>query len=184
MALKLRDKTGRYARLQWWLLGVLVAFAAGFWAIVYRPADARANLLHVEVERQRQELEVSRERARDLPRIAAENKALNERLVRAKRLPRQSEWAEFVRDITTLSQQRDLRKFNYKYGVARREGSFSQLPIQLEFEGDMRNVDAFLREVERLPRLTRLRNVHVKGIPERNGFVTVQLTLNTYFTTD
>lgn len=180
----LRDKTRRYTVLQLWLAGGLIAFALGFYLFVYRPVDHRSHVLSVLIEKERQELEISRQRASDLPRIAQENEELTLRVARSKRLPRLGEWAEFVREITHLSNQASLKKFSYKYGTARREALYAQLPIELEFEGEMPDVTRFLQNIEELPRLVRLRGINIKNRADRPGYVQVQMALNTYFSTE
>ena len=184
MARNLRTKTQSLTKLQWWLFGGLVLFAGGFYLLVYRPAETRAVSLRTQIQKQRQELDAARERAKDLPRISAENEELTMRLAKSKRLPRQSEWAELVRDITRLSNQSGLKKFSYKYSEATRGDAFAQLPILLDFEGDMMDVHAFIRQIEDLSRLTRLRGIAIKGGAEKPGHVQVQMALNTYFSTE
>jgi Tfp pilus assembly protein PilO len=184
MAQGLKYKTQWYTKLQWWLFASLVIFAFGFYLLIYRPAETRAESLRVQVDRQRQELELARERSKDLPKIAAENEELTLRLAQSKRVPRQSEWAEFVRDLTRLSNQTSLRKFSYKYGMANKIGDFAQFPVELDFEGDALDVYAFLKQIEDLPRLTRLRRVKLANDIQRPGYVHVQMGLNTYFSTE
>ncbi|MCS7033541.1 MAG: type 4a pilus biogenesis protein PilO [Phycisphaerae bacterium] len=184
MPSRLKDRTHLYARIQRWLFAGLVVFAFGFYLLVFYPTHRRAEELQAAVERQRQDLELARERSKDLPRIAAENEALTLRLSQSKRVPRQSEWAEFVRDLTRLGNQESLRKFAYKYGLARHIGEFAQFPVIVSFEGDAMNVYAFLRQIEDLPRLTRLRSILLKSLEESPGQVRAEMALNTYFSTE
>lgn len=183
MAKPLRDSTIFYTRLQWAMGVALLLFSAMFYWFTFRPAHRDASMLRQRLDRAVVELEAARARASDLPRISAENDALAVRLSRTKRLPRQAEWAEFVRDITRLGNQFGLRKFAYKYGEAKRGDSYLQLPITLEFEGDLMNVHAFLRNAEELPRLTRMRSLSLKSPVDREhmGVVSVEMTLHTYF---
>mgnify|MGYP001458555046 CR=1 FL=1 len=184
MPRRLRDQTISYTRLQWVLAAALLLFAAGFYAFTFRPTQAETQRLETRLEMFRYELRTARARASDLPRIAAENDALTLRLAQSKRLPRHQELGEFVRDISRLGSQYSLRKFAYKYGLAKRSDTFSQLPIEIEFEGDLMNVYSFLRQTEELPRLSRLRSLSIKGAPARPGTVEVRMALNTYFSID
>lgn len=180
MACSLQTRTESLTKLQWWLAGGLAAFAVGFFLFFYRPAEQKRDALKQAFERTAQELAVSRARASDLPRLSSENEELAMRLARSKRIPKQSEWADLVRDITRLSNQSSLKKFTYKYGLAQRHETYSQLPIMLDFEGDMMDVYAFVRQIEELPRLTRLRGITINA-GEKTGSVRVQMALNTYF---
>lgn len=185
MSSPLRERSAYYTRLQWALGAALLVFAVVFYAFTFRPAHREVRALRERIDRTTAELEAARARAGDLPRLSAENDALAVRLSRAKRLPQQAEWSEFVRDITRLGNQFSLRKFSYKYGEAKRHDRYLQLPITLEFEGDLMNVYAFLRQAEELPRLTRLRAISLRNAPEKEhaGSVVVEMSLNTYFST-
>jgi len=183
MARNLQTKTKSLTNLQWWLFGGLVVFSLGFYLLVYRPAEGRALALRASYNDQWAELAASRNRAKDLPRISAENEDLSLRLAKSKRLPKQAEWADLVRDITRLSNQSSLKKFSYKYGLAKRNDTFSQLPIVLDFEGDLMDVHAFVRQIEELSRMTRLRSITLKS-NDKSGHVQVQMALNTYFSTE
>lgn len=194
---RLQEKTAYYTRTQWLLGGGLIAFVILFYFFTFDPTRAQAELLQQRLNETQGELDVARDRASDLPRIAAENDALTLRLSQSKRLARRNELAEFLRDITRLGTQYSLRNFTYQYGEPRRGDSFSQLPIVVEFEGDMLGVYQFLGDVEELPRLTRLRSlaVHITPAPVAQnadgkstspaaGYVSVQMALHTYFSNE
>lgn len=183
MTRDLQSRTESLTKLQWWLAGGLALLALGIYLLAHRPAVAKAGRLQAENERGTAELQAAQARASDLPRLSAENEALSLLLARSKRIPRQSEWADLVRDITRLSNQSSLKKFNYKYGLAQRSATFSQLPIMLEFEGEMMDVYAFVRQIEELSRLTRLRGISIAS-DAKTGQVRVEMALNTYFSTD
>lgn len=184
MSKPLRDRTQHYTKLQWWLAAGLLVFCVAFYLFVYRPASQRGDRLVAQIHTQQAELADARTRAKDLPKIASENDELAMRLARSKRVPKQTEWAEFVRDLTRLSNQASLRKFSYKYGTAKRIGDFAQFPVMLDFEGDAMDAYVFLKQVEDLPRLTRLRSLSLKTRPEKAGQIQAQLDLNTYFSVD
>lgn len=183
MPSQLQNKTTVYTRLQWVLAGALVLFAAGFYFLTYRPSRTEHAQLSGQLQQTRAELSAARARATDLPRIAAENDALSLRLAQSKRLSRHQEMGDIVRDISRLGNQFSLRRFSYKYGLARRTDDYSQLPIDLEFEGDMMNVYSFLKQTEDLPRLTRLRSLTLTPT-ERPGVVTAKVSFNTFFSVD
>ena len=57
-----------------------------------------------------------------------------------------------------------------------------ELPIKLQFEGDFTSVYAFLRNVEEMPRMTRVRGMQIKSRDrDASGQVQVQLAMNIYF---
>ncbi|HRK31445.1 MAG TPA: type 4a pilus biogenesis protein PilO [Tepidisphaeraceae bacterium] len=183
MTRDLQARTESLTKLQYWFAGVLAVLALGFYLVIQRPSTARAASLQSEHQQHVAELQAAQARAANLPTISAENAELSLRLARSKRLPRQSEWADLVRDITRLSNQSSLKKFSYKYGLAKRSSTFSQLPIMLEFEGEMMDVYAFVRQIEELPRMTRLRGISIIS-DQKTGQVRVEMALNTFFSTE
>lgn len=176
-----RQRIVLYARLQLLLTAALVAFLFVVFFLRYLPTHAATELIEAEIEEQRRELEVSLQKARNLPTLAAENAQLRQQLLRAKRLPGQHEWAQFVKDLMELGTRSSLKRFEYAYGGATQMGELSQLPLVLRFSGDFTAVFDFLKQVEEMPRLTRVRAIDISRQPDQPGYVSVDLTLSTFF---
>jgi Tfp pilus assembly protein PilO len=168
------------ARAQWAIAIVLLLIVAAFYFLGYRPMSARLNLLTEQILQRQRDLMAGRMETKVLPDVAGEVKRLRERLERShKSIPAQQELPEFIRSVTQLSQQSSLKKFSYKPGVPTRGELVSELPIQLNFDGDFVNVFAFLRNTEEMPRLTRVRGMTVK-CRDKSGQVQVQLSMSIY----
>ena len=172
-----------YARGQWVLACVIVALAVAFYALGFRPLTRRLAELHGQVAQRQRDVVAGRNETRVLPDVAGEVKRLQARLERShKSIPPQQELPQFIKDITQLSQQANLKKFSYKPGVPTRNDQVCELPIQLVFEGDFTSVYAFLRNAEEMPRMTRVRGMQIK-VKDRDtsGYVQVQLAMDIYF---
>jgi Tfp pilus assembly protein PilO len=171
------------ARGQWVLAGVIVAMAVAFFALGFRPLTRRLDTLRGQITQRQREVVAGRAETKVLPDVAGEVQRLQARLERShKSIPPQQELPQFIKDITQLSQQANLKKFSYKPGVPTRSDQVCELPIQLVFEGDFTNVYAFLRNAEEMPRLTRVRGMQIKAKDrEKGGHVQVQLAMNIYF---
>jgi len=171
------------ARGQWALAGVIVALVAAFYVLGFRPLTKRLNDLRGQITQRQRDVFAGRAETKVLPDVAGEVQRLQARLERSnKSIPPQQELSQFIRDITQLSQQANLKRFSYKPGVASRGEQVCELPIPLVFEGDFLNVYAFLRNVEEMPRMTRVRGMQVKAKDrDKGGNVQVQLSMNIYF---
>jgi Tfp pilus assembly protein PilO len=179
----LRSQNGWCRRAQRLLLGVLAIGLVAFYLGAYRPQMLALNDLRQQADRRRGELHTAEARARTLPAVMHEVEQLRQRLARFdKKLPRQQDMDQFLRDIAQLGQQAGLRKWTFQTDVPRRRELFVELPIRVTFEGDFDSVYAFLRQAEQMQRLTRIARVHLNGVDPQSGQVSVDAQMQIYFT--
>jgi Tfp pilus assembly protein PilO len=166
-----------------WILAVLLLLGSGvFYGLVYRPIQYRLTQLQDERESQEAELLASEARARNLPAVMHEVKQLRMTLERFnKQLPRQDDLAQFIDEITRISQQTALRDVQFKHGGSRQSEFFRELPVTFGFSGEFSSVFSFLRQAEDMQRLTRVRNIKIENRDARTGQVNVQLSMSIYF---
>lgn len=156
---------------------ILVFVVAAWW-----PACVRQSRLRDEIASRSKMLESNQSRAMNLPILAAEVAKLEAKLQRFnKKLPRTAELGEFVRDMTQASQQCALRKLVHQPGQVKRHELFSEVPISMNFEGDFAGVFAFLRQMEEMQRLTRVKNINVRTKDSKLGSVEVNMAMNIYY---
>jgi Tfp pilus assembly protein PilO len=169
-------------RLQWGLsvgmsLAVMIFIFAG-----YRPAKSRLDDLHLQIQSKGRELDQNQNKALNLPLLALEVQELDTRVRDYDRqFPKQANVGEFVREVTQVSQQLTLRDWKYQVLPPRRGDAYFELPITMNFQGEFLNVAAFLGEVERLQRLTRVRRLAIKSKNTPTGMVEVEISLNIYY---
>lgn len=161
------------------IMGALfVTFVAGAWW----PACLRQARLREQIDSRSKMLETNQSRAMNLPILAAEVAKLEAKLQRFnKKLPKTAELGEFVRDMTQASQQCSLRKLVHQPGQVKRHELFSEIPITMNFEGDFTTAFAFLRQMEEMQRLTRVKNINVRTKDSKLGSVEVNMAMNIYY---
>lgn len=178
----LREQVGWSQRVQWMLLGGTVLILAVFVAVGYLPTQRRLAGLEGEISRRRAELagrQNKAERLRELERkIEVQKRELGGF---DEKLPKQQDLGQFIKDLTAMGQGALLRRSEVKLGVPRRMELFSELPLELTFEGDFNNVYYFVRQTEEMKRLTRVRSLRVRSLDSRQGQVEVHMTLSIYF---
>jgi Tfp pilus assembly protein PilO len=171
-------------RAQWALCIVIVLSLGAFYLLGYRPithdlADSRTECAQVQ-----QELDDASSKAGVLTEVAQEVKSLRIKLEGSKKLPHENDLAQFIKDITQLSQQTSLKTFRIRPDPPIRGELFSQRPIKLTFDGDFLNVYSFLRQTEAMQRLTRTPAARISNKENKPGVVSVELSMNLYFSPD
>ena len=170
------------ARAQWTMSLVMATLFLLFFVVGYRPANQRLLALRGQIAGSSKRLETNQSRAMNLPILAAEVAKLEARLQRNnKQLPRTLELGEFIGQMTLVSQQSNLRKLVHQPGAVRRLELYSEIPITMTFEGDFTNVFSFLRQMEEMQRLTRVKSLTVRSRDPKLGLVDVSLSMNINF---
>ncbi len=178
----LKTETEWCRRVQGMLTAGLVLCLVAFYLFGWRPLSARQHELHAEIASKESQLATFQADASRLPQVAMEVERLRLRLERVdKRLPRQQELTQFIKDLTHLSQQSSLRRLTTEPASPKRFERFGEHPIALTFQGRFPDVFAFLQQTEEMERLTRVRNVHIRSIDAEQGMVDVKVLLSIYF---
>jgi Tfp pilus assembly protein PilO len=168
--------------MQWVAAGLLVASLGGFYVLGYRPRQSQLRDLESQIASKRRELEANQAKVLELPRLILKVEKLQARVERnGKKLPRQLELGRFMNDLTQVGQQTMLRNFTVMPMGSRRMELFFEQPICLNFEGDFLQAAMFLRQVEDMQRLTRVRRLHIRNRDDKSGQVEVEVTMNIYF---
>lgn len=180
----LKNQIGWCAQAQWVLGATMIGALAVFYIFGYRPETRKLAELNEQIDRKQRELQTSQTRTVIREQVELDVIKLKRRLENFdERLPKQQELGQFIRDVNRLSHQSMLRPFNVEYpptGTQRSE-LFTEVPITLKFEGDFLSVFSFLRQMEQMQRLTRVRNLTIKQSKDLSGHVSVDLQMYIYF---
>ena len=153
----LENQVGRCARLQWALSGLLAAGFCVFYLAAYRPANQRLERLQGRIAGQHDELDANRAQLKSLPGLR--------------------------NDVTRLRAQLDglNRRLAIQKSSMRHLELFGEQPIGISFEGDFLSVFNFLRQVEDLQRLIRIKSLTMSTRDPQQGHVDVHVAMNVYF---
>jgi Tfp pilus assembly protein PilO len=170
------------ARAQWTMTMIMVTMIGLFLVFGYRPTTQRLSFLKNEIANRSQLLDQNQSKAQNLPILAMEVDRLRLKLEKFnKQLPKTAELGEFIRDLTQYSQGNTIRKLIHQPGTVRRLDLYGEVPITMSFESDFQNVFNFLRELEGMNRLTRVRKLTIKTKDPKLGTVDVNMAMNIYF---
>jgi Tfp pilus assembly protein PilO len=180
----LKDQLIWCRRAQWGLLAMLLVMGGGIYLLWIRPENARLDLAHQRIATAESELQQDQDRAKNLPKVELEIAGLRQRVARFdKELPRQLDLAQFINDVTRISQDASLKNLSWHLdSKARQSDQFTELPILFSFEGDFQSgVLQFLRGTEDMQRLTRVRKLDLRSDDAHDGLVKAEVTMNIYF---
>jgi len=190
----LQSQAGWCARAQWILSVGIVALVAGFYFLGYRPSSTRLADLRMQIDVKERELVANGQKTQIRPALELEVTEKRRRLERFdKQLPREMEWGQFMNDITLLREQSGVRNWDIVPTGAKPDETFVEVPIDVSFEGDFLSVFSFLRQMEQMQRLTRVRDLTITAKRDNSaaaaaaadaapGHVEVRLSMNIYYT--
>jgi Tfp pilus assembly protein PilO len=170
-----------FAKVQYALSAGMVAALVIFYFGVYRPQQAQIDSFDGQSKAKKLELANDLSQTGKLPHAEIELRNLKARLAGFKKLPVDPQIGQFDRDINQAVQRADLQKLVELPGTARRDELYFEQPIVLTFQGDFTSVYSFIRDLEDMERLTRVREVTMSGIDSKTGTVNVSLEVNIYY---
>lgn len=162
------------------MLGLLVAA----WFILDKKARKRADLL-AEVESMQQSLTNLRA---SMAGIDDQDRKISE-LQQAisffeSKLPQEKEVDKILKEVWQMAEANSLATRTIKTLKSERAANYSEQPIQLNLSGDFNGFYAFLLQLEKLPRITRVSQMKLEKINDRDGEMQAQLTLSIFFEPD
>jgi Tfp pilus assembly protein PilO len=177
-----QSQIGWCVRAQWTMTSIMVSLIALYFLFGYWPANRRLSAMAGEMATKSRQLGVNQSRASNLSTLAWEVDRLRLKLDRNnKKLPKTAEYGEFLKEMSTAAQQLGIQKLSNTPGTVKREELFGQIPITMSFEGAFTDVFRFIRELEGMSRLTRVRTLGVHSKSSKSGQVDVTMTMNIYF---
>lgn len=178
----IQNQSAWCARAQKTTTIVMAVLVVGFVALAWWPSQRRQQRLRADVAAMSRKLEVNQAQAVSLPILARDVAQLEARLAKFnKKLPKTAELGEFIRDLTQAGQQYSIRKLVHQPGQVKRQELYSEIPITMNFEGDFNNVFTFVRQLEEMQRLIRVKALNVRLKDGKQGVVDVSLAVNIYY---
>lgn len=169
-----------FAKAQYVLAASTLLVAGLFYMAAFRPQAQQLADLTDQIAGKKAELVLDRSQTDRLPRITSELQSLKARLAGFKKLPSDPQLGQFIDEITQLSQQQTLRQLVVEPGVPKRDELFSEQPISMSFDGDFLAAWDFIRQLEDMQRLTRVKDVTITSDDDQPG-VHVNLSVNMYY---
>ena len=101
-----------------------------------------------------------------------------------KKLPAEKEVDSILKEVWQMAEANSLQSKTVKPLRSERGASYSEQPVQISLAGDFNGFYSFLLQLEKLPRITRVTQMKLEKINERDGEMTAQMTLSIFFEPD
>ena len=100
------------------------------------------------------------------------------------KLPQEREVDKILREVSQMADANSLQTRTIKMLKSERGPSYSEQPISVSLSGDFNGFYAFLLQLEKLSRITRITNMNLQKINDRDGQAQAQITLSIFFEPD
>jgi type IV pilus assembly protein PilO len=100
------------------------------------------------------------------------------------KLPQEKEVDKILKEVWQMAEANQLTTKTIKTMKSQRGPSYSEQPIQLSLSGDFNGFYAFLLQLEKLQRITRITDMNLQKISDRDGEMQAQMTLSIFFEPD
>ena len=91
---------------------------------------------------------------------------------------------KILKEVWQMAEANSLQTKTIKTLKSERNANYSEQPIQMSLGGDFNGFYAFLLQLEKLSRITRVMQMDLQKISGRDGEMTAQMTLSIFFEPD
>jgi type IV pilus assembly protein PilO len=161
---------------------LMIGMAYASWAYMIRPANAALADERREVEdRQNKlvELERAKSTASDLD---AQLKRVEEAIAMFEsKLPPKSEIHRVLENVTLIAQKQGLTTKTISAMKNTNRNGYIEQPLKMELQGDFNSFYAFLLELERMDRITKIRELTLKKKSQYEGQTEATFVMSIFF---
>jgi type IV pilus assembly protein PilO len=100
------------------------------------------------------------------------------------KLPQEKEVDKILKEVWQMAEANSLQTKTIKTMRTERGSNYSEQPIEMNLQGDFNGFYSFLLQLEKLPRITRVTQMNLQKISDRDGEMQAQLTLSIFFEPD
>jgi type IV pilus assembly protein PilO len=97
------------------------------------------------------------------------------------KLPPTSEIYKVLEQVTLIAQKQGLQPRTIRTLASKTNSGYIEQPLKMELEGDFNSFYSFLLELEKLPRIMKIRNLDLKKVTEPDGSVYADFTVSIFF---
>jgi Tfp pilus assembly protein PilO len=97
------------------------------------------------------------------------------------RLPQQREMDVILRDVWRIAESKSLTPRAVRTGPLEVAARYNSQPITMNLEGRFTSLYEFLLGLERMPRITKVRQMQITKIPKTEGMIQVDLLVDIFF---
>jgi type IV pilus assembly protein PilO len=164
------------------LLAVLCAMPVASYFLVFKPQNERIKQAKLDIEHKKEllaKLQTETARNADLVRANSEITASIQGI--ESRLPTNKEIDSVIRQVSDLAVQAGLGSPAMKSAKPVQAALYMEQPLEMQLDGDFAGFFAFLVNLERLPRITRIPDMKLRSVDKQDAELQAEFTLSIYF---
>jgi type IV pilus assembly protein PilO len=100
------------------------------------------------------------------------------------KLPAEKDIDGILQEVWEMAKTNSLQTKMVKPEKQERGPNYSEQPIKMSLSGDFNGFYAFLLQLEKLPRITRVTQMNIKKANDHDGEATAEITLSIFFEPD
>jgi len=163
-------------------LACLAVVTAATVLLVLRPLNARVEEDREAIEQRRTQLVKLERVARRISDLQKEIHRLEDALAFFEdRLPEEKEIDVILREVWLIAEQKALVARSVRTQTAASQPRYNLQPITISLQGTFESFYEFMLGLERLPRITKIRQMQVAKSPLQEGSVDVDLVMDIFF---
>ena len=164
---------------------VMIGLLACTYVLVFNKANARRETLKTDMETKLSALANLRQATSGINDLNRKIQELQQAITFFEsKLPQQKELDKILTEVTNKAKAHQLETRTFKTMKIEKSAGYSELPIQMSLNGDFTGFYAFLLDLEKLPRITRITQMSLQKISDRDGEMQAQMTLSIFFEPD
>ncbi len=162
----------------------LVLIAISYVSYVYMIKPANENL-----KEQRALVEQKKAKLAELERAKAAAEDLSKQLKQLEeaikffesKLPHTSQIHTVLENVTLIAQKHGLTPKTIRTLNLKQNSGYIEQPLEMELNGNFNSYYSFLLELEKLDRITKIRELKLKKMPKSDGFAEADFVVSIFF---
>jgi type IV pilus assembly protein PilO len=100
------------------------------------------------------------------------------------KLPQEKEIDKILKQTWKMAESDTLQTKSIKTLKSRKAAGYSEQPIEMDLSGNFNGFYSFLLQLEKMPRITRITDMHLSKINGHDGEMRARLTMSIFFEPD
>lgn len=164
---------------------VLIGLLGCAYFFFFNKVNLRRQELQSDIQKKQQDLANVRQATAGIDDLNRKIAELQQAIVFFEsKLPQEKEIDKILKEVWQMAEANSLQTKSIKTLKSERSAHYSEQPISVGLSGDFNGFYAFLLQLEKLPRITRLTQMNLTKINDRDGEMQAQLTLSIFFEPD
>jgi len=167
------------------VLTLMLALLGGAYFFIFNKANVKRARMLTEIQAKQTALNNLRNATAGIEDLNRKVEELSKAIAFFEsKLPQEKEIDTILKEVWQMAEANSLQTKTVKTLKSERGPNYSEQPIQMSLQGDFNGFYSFLLALEKLPRITRINQMTLQKVNDRDGEMTAQLTLSIFFEPD